>query len=129
MQQAQQSLAEAQRAADLLAEGLRTEAERDEALASEQNALLTEIDANAKERAAALARVQGIEERQRAAEAAMAEIEGALLEGQEAREKLSEAMAELRVQLAALEGASGGAGRAQGNRAAQSRAAHGEHHG
>ncbi len=105
MQQAQQSFADAQRAADLLAEGLRAEIERDEALAAEQHALLTEIDANEKDRAAALARVQEIEDRQRAAEVAMVEIESALKEGQEAREQLSEAMAELRVQLAALEGA------------------------
>jgi len=105
LQAAQGALAEAQRAADVLAESLRTEAERDEALASEQHVLMTEIDANGRERASALARVEEIEGRQRSAEAAMAETESALQEGQEAREKLSEAMAEARVQLAALEGA------------------------
>ena len=100
----QAGLAEAAQTAEVLAGNLRAETERDDTLASEQQALEHEIAENSTERAAASARVQEVEDRQRAAEAAMVEIESALKEGQEAREQLSEATAQLRVELTALEG-------------------------
>jgi len=104
LERLQTELAEAERTVEVVAQNLRAERERDEALAGEQAALEAEIAENSQERAAAIARVQEIEERQHAAETAMAESESALKEGQEAREQLSEATAQLRVELAALEG-------------------------
>lgn len=104
LERLQTELAEAAKAAEVLAGSLRAEIERDDALAGEQQALEQEIAENSTERAAAAARVQELEDRQRAAESAMAEIESALKEGQEAREQLSEVTAQLRVELTALEG-------------------------
>jgi chromosome segregation protein len=110
-------LAQAERQAEVATAEARREAERDEGLRGEQEALEREIGENQTERGAAAQRVQELEDRQRAAEAAMAEMEAALREGQETREKLSDVMGELRVQVTAAEGEL----RALGERTAKSR--------
>jgi chromosome segregation protein len=104
LEQVGASLAEAERQAEVAAAEARREAERDEGLRGEQEALEREIGENQTERGAAAQRVQELEDRQHAAETAMAEMEAALKEGQETREKLSDVMGELRVQVTAAEG-------------------------
>jgi len=98
------SLGEVERTAEVLAENVRLEAERDESLSSEQVALQDEVAQTEQERAAAEARVRELEERQRATESAMSEFEGAVRAGRDAREELSTATGEMRVDLTAIEG-------------------------
>ncbi len=98
------ALAEAEREAQVLAENLRLESEREEALAAEQSGLEGEVAQIEQESAAVGARVQGLEERQRAVESAMAEFETAVRSGRDAREELNAATSELRVSLTAVEG-------------------------
>ena len=98
------TLTEAERNAEVLSESARLETERDEALASEQAALQEEAAQTDQEQAAAAARVQEMEARQRAVESAMAEFENAVRTGRDLREELNAATADLRVELTAIEG-------------------------
>ena len=97
-------LAEAERRAEVTAERARLAGERERSLLEEQQALEQETLEIERDRSEAGTRVQQIEERQRAAEAAMAESESALRAGRDAREQLSARMSEMRVELTAVKG-------------------------
>ncbi len=98
------ALAEAERGADVMAEKARLEGEREEALLAEESALEEEAREIEQERGEAAARVEEMDGRKRAAEAAMAEAESALAAGRDAREELTATTSEMRVQLTEVEG-------------------------
>ena len=98
------ALAEAERGADVMAEKARLEGEREEALLAEESALEEESREIEQERGEAAARVEEMDGRKRAAEAAMAEAESALAAGRDAREDLTTTTSEMRVRLTEVEG-------------------------